>query len=108
MIKEKLENDVKKLKNCIIIFKNGKPKAVPSLEIPITYNGEVQTIGQVLSGLNSKIENQDNIIEIQSKQIQTLREINTMIIDAIKKNNIVSNINNVNIMESIKELGGNI
>ena len=106
--KEKIENDIKNLKNCVIIYMNGKPKAIETLDLPITYNAEIYTIGKVLEKLEQKIDNQDKIIDIQNKQIQTLREVNFKVIEAIKKNNIVSNINNANLMEAIKDLGGNI
>ena len=108
MINDNLEKEIEKLQNCVIIYKNGKPKAVKTLELPIVYECQEMSIGQVLKLLENKIENQDNIIEIQSKQIKALHDINTKIIELIKKNNLVTNVNNINIMESIRELGGNI
>lgn len=108
MINDNLEKEIAKLQNCVIIYKNGKPKAVKTLELPIVYECQEMSIGQVLKLFETKMENQNNIIEIQSKQIKALHDINTKIIELIKKNNLVTNVNNINIMESIRELGGNI
>lgn len=108
MINDNLEKEIEKLENCVIIYKNGKPKAVKTLELPIVYECQEMSIGQVLKLLETKIEMQNNTIEIQSKQIKALHDINTKIIELIKKNNLVTNVNNINIMESIRELGGNI
>lgn len=108
MINDNLEKEIEKLENCVIIYKNGKPKAVKTLELPIVYECQEMSIGQVLKLLETKIEMQNNTIEIQSKQIKSLHDINTKIIELIKKNNLVTNVNNINIMESIRELGGNI
>ena len=103
-----IESDIAELKNCLLVYKNGKPKVVRTLEIPIIYNCQTLQLSQVLESLENKIKNQDEVIEIQSQQINKLREINFKLIEAIKKNNVVSNINNVNVIEAIKDLGGNI
>ena len=108
MINDNLEKEIEKLENCVIIYKNGKPKAVKTLELPIVYECQEMSIGQVLKLLETKMEMQNNTIEIQSKQIKDLHDINTKIIELIKKNNLVTNVKNINIMESIRELGGNI
>ena len=108
MINDNLEKEIEKLENCVIIYRNGKPKAVKTLELPIVYECQEMSIGQVLKLLETKMELQNNIIETQSKQIKALHDINTKIIELIKKNNLVTNVNNINIMESIRELGGNI
>ena len=106
--KTTIESDIAELKNCLLVYKNGKPKVVRTLEIPIIYNCQTLQLSQVLESLENKIKNQDEVIEIQSQQINKLREINFKLIEAIKKNNVVSNINNVNVIEAIKDLGGNI
>lgn len=106
--KTTIESDIAELKNCLLVYKNGKPKVVRALEIPIIYNCQTLQLGQVLESLENKIKNQDGIIEIQTQQINKLREINLKLIEAIKKNNVVNNINNANVIEAIKDLGGNI
>ena len=106
--KNKLESDIAELKNCLVIYKNGKPKVVSTLQIPITYNCQTKQLGEVLNLLENRIKNQDGIIKIQNQQINKLREINLKLVEAIKKNNVVNNINNANIIEAIKDLGGNI
>lgn len=103
-----LEKEIEKLQNCVIIYKNGRPKVCKTLDLPIVYECQEMSIGKVLENLDNKINSQNNVIEIQSKQIEVLRQVNRKLIEAIKKNNAVSLINNTNLTEAIKELGGNI
>lgn len=106
--KQNLEKEIAELKNCLIVFKNGKPKAISTLQLPIVYKCKIKQLGDVLESLEKKIDNQDKVIEKQNEQIMLLRQINFKLIEAIKKNNVVNNINNANVIEAIKELGGNI
>ena len=70
MINDNLEKEIEKLENCVIIYKNGKPKAVKTLELPIVYECQEMSIGQVLKLLETKIEMQNNTIEIRTLQVK--------------------------------------
>lgn len=62
------------------------------------------TVGDLLESHKQLID----IVNKQEEQIKILQQVNTQLIEAIKQVNIVSKVNNINIIESIKELGGNI
>lgn len=62
------------------------------------------TIGELLESHKQLIE----VVNKQSKQINTLYQQINIIINAIKSHNVAVDVNIANIIESIKELGGNI
>lgn len=62
------------------------------------------SVGDLLKSHNNLVK----IVEKQEEQIKVLQKVNIQLIKAIKQVNLVAKVNNINIIESIKELGGNI
>lgn len=103
-----LEKQINEAKDCVIVYKNGKPAVVTIIDLPITYNGRTMTIGEVFADYERKIKDYHNEINLIKDALKTLHQIAIKTTESIKKSNIVNAVNTENITETIKEMGGNI
>lgn len=103
-----LEKQINEAKDCVIVYKNGKPAIVKIIDLPVIHNGTEMTIGEVFDDYKRQIKDFTNEINTIKTAIKTLHQISIKTTDAIQKANVVNAVNNENIIKTIKEMGGNI
>ena len=103
-----LENQISEAKDCVIVYKNGKPAVVKIIDLPIIHNGTEMTIGEVFEDYKRQIKEFTDDIDLLKLNISKLYNILIKTIEFMQKSNVVNAVNNENLTQTIKEMGGNI
>ena len=103
-----IEKQINEAKDCVVVYKNGKPAVVSIIDLPVIHNGTEMTIGEVFDDYKRQIKDFTSEINTIKSAIKTLHQISIKTIETIQKSNVVNAVNNENITQTIKEMGGNI
>ena len=103
-----LEKQINEAKDCVIVYKNGKPAVVSIIDLPIIHNGTMMTIGEVFKDYERKLKDFTNDINLIKESISKLLNISVKTIEFMQKSNVVNAVNTENLTQTIKEMGGNI
>lgn len=74
-----VESKLRKKDLTLYVYEYGKPKLIPTLEIPIEYNNKKIKLGDLIELL-------DNKIELYNKNIETLKKIITLMQTEVELN----------------------
>lgn len=106
--KLQIENEIEELKNCIVVYKNGKRKVVKIIDLPLQYRGETLTFEEIINRLNNELtEKQKQIDELKYKNAKLYKLI-IKLAETMTELHKVNNVKTANLEEAINELGGNI
>lgn len=106
--KLQIENEIEELKNCIVVYKNGKRKVVKVIDLPLQYRGETLTFEEIINRLNNELNEKQNQIDLANKKINKLHEIIVKLTKTMVDLNKSNNVQTANLQQAISELGGNI
>lgn len=106
--KLQIENEIEELKNCIVVYKNGKRKVVKVIDLPLQYQGETLTFEEIINRLNNELNEKQNQIDLANKKINKLHEIIVKLTKTMVDLNKSNNVQTANLQQAISELGGNI
>ena len=103
-----LEKQINEAKDCVIVYKNGKPAVVSIIDLPIVYNAKLMTIGEVFEDYERKLKDFTSDINLIKESISKLLNISVKTIEFMQKSNVANAVQTENITQTIKEMGGNI
>lgn len=103
-----LEKQINEAKDCVIVYKNGKPAVVSIIDLPIIHNGTMMTIGEVFEDYKRQIKDFTDEIDLLKLNISKLYNILIKTIEFMQKSNVANAVQTENITQTIKEMGGNI
>ena len=106
--KLQIENEIEELKNCIVVYKNGKRKVVKVIDLPLQYQGETLTFEEIINRLNNELNEKQSQIDLANKKINKLHEIIVKLTKTMVDLNKSNNVQTANLQQAISELGGNI
>lgn len=103
-----LEKQINEAKDCVIVYKNGKPAVVSIIDLPIVHNNKIMTIGEVFEDYERKLKDFTSDINLIKESISKLLNISVKTIEFMQKSNVANAVQTENITQTIKEMGGNI
>ena len=103
-----LEKQINEAKDCVIVYKNGKPAVVSIIDLPIIHSGTMMTIGEVFEDYERKLKDFTSDINLIKAALKKTYEVQVKTIEYMQKSNVVNAVQNENLTQTIKEMGGNI
>lgn len=103
-----LEKQINEAKDCVVVYKNGKPAVVKIIDLPIIHNNKEMTIGEALNDYQRKLNDFNADINLIKESISKLLNISVKTIEFMQKINVANAVNTENLTQTIKEMGGNI
>jgi hypothetical protein len=97
-----LEKQINEAKDCVIVYKNGKPAVVKIIDLPVIHNGTEMTIGEVFEDYKRQIKAFTDDVNSLKLNITKLYNISVKLIEFVQKSNVVNAVQIADIKEEIK------
>lgn len=97
-----LESKINEAKDCVIVYKNGKPAIVKIIDLPVIHNGTEMTIGEVFEDYKRQIKEFIKEINLIKLTLKKLYEVQLKTIDFVNTSNTANAVQIADIKEEIK------
>ena len=97
-----IEKQINEAKDCVVVYKNGKPAVVSIIDLPITRNGKLMTIGDAFNEYERQLTDYHKEINLIKLTLKKLYEVQLKTIDFVNTTNTANAVQIADIKEEIK------